>query len=414
MLPEKNITLHVVTQIHKTMKKSALLIIALAATALASCTAQKKYIRVENINSVNSVKDNPIIYSLPKTALSVKVTAINEVSVRGPYYQYAQKYLGTDDIITNNSSVWKLGNIDISSYPVVDSSRTYIVETNYPCAMNFSPEGFLESVNTKPDFQERNYRDDDTHSNLSSDDLSSRRKFQDMNVNRYETVFDTVLHVVDADSIFTTVPSAKKNLIRKSLDEQAQELANQIFVLRDDRNALLKGESDGKSLPDGDALKYMVEQLNKLEESYMSMFVGKKIKIEKTYVFDYIPTKGTEQDVLFKFSPEYGITPKESAKGSPIFVEINDLNDNIVVNRYDSKQKNLRQRNNSTSSANGFAYLTNAFAVVKILQKNNSLSERTLNINQLGTVKYLSSELMKSDGFKLILYPQTGTIRSVN
>jgi hypothetical protein len=152
-----------------------------------------------------------------------------------------------------------------------------------------------------------------------------------------------VLHVVDADSIFTTVPSAKKNLIRKSLDEQAQELANQIFVLRDDRNALLKGESDGKSLPDGDALKYMVEQLNKLEESYMSMFVGKKIKIEKTYVFDYIPTKGTEQDVLFKFSPEYGITPKESAKGSPIFVEINDLNDNIVVNRYDSKQKNLRQ-----------------------------------------------------------------------
>jgi hypothetical protein len=297
---------------------------------------------------------------------------------------------------------------------VVDSSRTYIVETNYPCAMNFSPEGFLESVNTKPDFQERNYRDDDTHSNLSSDDLSSRRKFQDMNVNRYETVFDTVLHVVDADSIFTTVPSAKKNLIRKSLDEQAQELANQIFVLRDDRNALLKGESDGKSLPDGDALKYMVEQLNKLEESYMSMFVGKKIKIEKTYVFDYIPTKGTEQDVLFKFSPEYGITPKESAKGSPIFVEINDLNDNIVVNRYDSKQKNLRQRNNSTSSANGFAYLTNAFAVVKILQKNNSLSEKTLNINQLGTVKYLSSELMKSDGFKLILYPQTGTIRSVN
>lgn len=394
------------------MKNSILLI--LTAMAIASCSAPKKYIRVENINSVSSVKNNPIIYSLPKTALSVKVTAVNEVSVRGPYYQYASKYMGTDDIINSNSSIWKLGNIEIVSYPVQDTSRTYIVETNYPCAMSFSPEGFLESVNTKPDFQEQNYRGDNERSNINSDDLSSRRKFQDMNVNRYETVFDTVLHVVDADSIFTTVPTAKKNLIRKSLDEQAQELANQIFVLRDDRNALLKGESDGKSLPDGEALKYMVEQLNKLEESYMSMFIGKKIKIEKTYVFDFIPTKGKLQEVLFKFSPEYGIVPKESTKGSPIYVEVNDLNDNAAINKYDANQKTARQRSGASQSANGFAYLTNAYALVKILQNNNSLTEKTLNINQLGTVKYLSSELMQDGGFKLILYPQTGTIKSLN
>ena len=384
------------------MKNSILLLTALATLGIASCTAPKKYIRVENINSVNSVKDNPIIYSLPKTAITVKVTAVNEVSVRGPYYQYASKYIGTDDIITSNSSVWKLGNIEISSYPVQDSSRTFVVETNYPCAMNFSPEGFLESVNTKPDFQERNYRDDDTHNNLSSDDLSSRRKFQDINVNRYETVFDTVLHVVDADSIFTTVPSAKKNLIRKS-------------ILRDDRNALLKGEGDGNSAPTGDALRYMVEQLNKLEESYMSMFVGKKIKTEKTFIFNYIPTKNAkQQSPLFNFSPEYGIVPNGSKKGSPIFVEISDLGDNIVVNKYDNNQTTARQRTGASQSANGFAYLTNAYALVRIMQNNNSLSEKTLNINQLGTVRYLPSSLMQQDGFKLILYPQTGTIRSVN
>ena len=397
-----------------TMKNSILLLTALATLGIASCSTQKKYIRVENINNVNSVKDNPIIYSLPMTAITVKVTAVNEVSVRGPYYQYASKYIGTDDIITNNSSVWKLGNIEISSYPVQDLSRTYIVETNYPCAMNFSPEGFLESVNTKPDFQERNYRDDDTHSNLTSDDLNTRRRFQDINVNRYETVYDTVLHVVDADSIFTAVPTTKKNLIRKSLDEQAQELANEIFLLRDDRNALLKGESDGNNAPTGDALRYMVEQLNKLEESYMSMFIGKKIKTEKTYIFTYTPQKGTSQDILFKFSPEYGITPKESTKGSPIFVEINDLGDNAAINQYDDKQTMERQRTGASQSANGFAYLTNAYAIVKILQNNNSLSEKTLNINQLGTVRYLPSSLMQKDGFKLILYPQTGTIKSLN
>ncbi len=398
-----------------TMKNSILLFTALATLGMASCSTQKKYIRVDNINNVNTVKDNPIIYSLPKTAITVKVTAVNEVSVRGPYYQYASKYIGTDDIITSNSSVWKLGNIDISSYPVQDSSRTYVVETNYPCAMNFSPEGFLESINTKPDFQERNYRDDDTHNNLTSDDLSSRRKFQDINVNRYETVFDTVLHVVDADSIFTAVPSAKKNLIRKSLEEQAQELANEIFLLRDDRNALLKGEGDGNNAPTGDALRYMVEQLNKLEESYMSMFVGKKIKIEKTFIFNYIPNQNAKQQAtLFNFSPEYGVVPNGSKKGSPITVEISDLGDNIVINKYDNNQTTARQRAGASQAANGFAYLTNAYGLVRIMQNNNSLSEKTLNINQLGTVRYLPASLMQKDGFKLILYPQTGTIKSLN
>ncbi len=391
--------------------------IILAATLLgvASCGTQKKYIRVENINSVNSLKDNPLIYSLPKTALSVKVTAVNEVSVRGPYCQYAQKYMGTDDIINANSSTWKLGKIDISSYPIQDSSRTFIVETNYPCSMNFSPEGFLESVNTKPDFQEQNYRNSNTLSNISSDDIASRRKFQDMNVNRYETVFDTVLHVVDADSIFTTVPSAKKNLIRKSLEEQAQELANQIFVLRDDRNALLKGESDGKSLPDGDALKYMVDQLNKLEESYMSMFIGKKIKIEKTYIFDLVPkSESKQQEVIFRFSPEYGVVPKESAKGNPITLEITDLHDNTIISKYNHKQKSMQQKSGSATQANGLAYLTNAYATVRVMQKANSLSEKTININQFGKVRYLPSSLMKNEDFKLILYPQTGTIKSLN
>jgi hypothetical protein len=159
----------------------------------------------------------------------------------------------------------------------------------------------------------------------------------------------------------------------------------------------------------------MVEQLNKLEESYMSMFVGKKIKIEKTFIFNYIPNQNAKQQAtLFNFSPEYGVVPNGSKKGSPITVEISDLGDNIVINKYDNNQTTARQRAGASQAANGFAYLTNAYGLVRIMQNNNSLSEKTLNINQLGTVRYLPSSLMQKDGFKLILYPQTGTIKSLN
>jgi hypothetical protein len=401
------------------MTNKILKTVAIAATAIAisACGAEKNFIRVENINNVGTVKHNPIAYSLPKTVLSVRVKAINEISVRGPYYQYAQKYMGTDDIITNNESVWKLGNIDISSYPEKDSTRTYVIDSNYPYSINFSPEGFLESINTAPDFEERYYRNVEIGSvnSLGYDEISSHRQFQDINVNRYETVFDTVLHVVDADSIFTTVPTAKKNLIRKSLDEQAQELANQIFLLRDDRNALLKGESDGKSLPSGEALKYMVDQLNKLEESYMSMFVGKKIRVEKTYVFDFEPSNvAHNQEILFKFSPEYGVQSRTSLKGKPVIISIANLGDNSCFDAYNEQQKTLRIREKAKDEVNGIAYLTNASALVKILFNNNSLSEKVVNVCQMSSVKYLPATMMENDCFKVIFYPQTGTIKRLN
>ena len=260
-----------------------------ALAAFASCGgSQKLYVNVENINEVRTVKNNPIVYSLPKTVVSVKVTAVNEISVKGPYSVYAHKYLGTDDVINENSSIWYIGDTEISTFPVKDSARTYVVESNYPCKINFTPEGFIESINANTDYVANSQYYNEIHNFSQNDDnVNTKSGFNrlNMNINRYETVFDTVLHVVDADSIFTAVPTNNKQIIRKSFDEQAQELANQIFILRDDRNALLVGEADTKTQPEGEALKYMVEQLNKLEDSYMSMFVGKKIKITKVSKF---------------------------------------------------------------------------------------------------------------------------------
>ncbi len=399
------------------MKKSLLKSGAamLVAFAMASCGTQKQYISTSQIVGENDEEESMMVYSLPKTTVTVKVTAINEVSVRGPYWQYSQKYLGTDDIINANSSKWSLGNVEISSYPIKDSKRTFKLNASYACGLNFSPEGFLESVNTKPDFDEQNYRASGYYGeNQQTDDISSRRKFQEMNVNRYETVFDTVLHVVDADSIFTTVPTSKKNVVRKSLDEQAQELANQIFVLRDDRNALLVGESDGKSLPSGESLKFMIDQLNKLEESYMSMFIGKKIRIEKTYVFEYVPSgDAEEQDVLFKFSKEYGVQSKSSQKGLPVNLTVNNMGENASEASY-VKRVNMARSVSKNAEPTGLAYLGNAPAMVRVVQGGNSIAEKVINICQMSPVRYLPRKMQNGKDFKLILYPASGTIKSIN
>ncbi len=380
-----------------------------------SCSGTKDFVKVENIKDISQVKHNPVIYALPKTVVSVKVTAVNEISVKGPYSQYAQKYIGTDDIINSNSSTWTIGNIEISSFAVKDTSRIFAVEASYPCSMNFSENGFLESVNAKSDYKESHDMVSEKVYSSDPDYSGKSRMFQDININRYETVFDTVLHVIDADSIFTAVPTQRKQVIRKSLDEQAQELANQIFVLRDDRNALLVGESDGKSLPEGEALKFMIEQLNKLEESYMSMFIGKKIRVEKTYIFNFEP-ENTEhsQHILFKFSPQYGIQSRNSLKGNPIVIDITDLAENSLEDSYNERQLTLRRKAKAAEEENGFAYLSGANGNVKIMQNGNVISEKVMNISQMGLIRYLPQSLMKDKNFKMVLYPEKGTIKSLN
>ncbi len=380
-----------------------------------SCSGTKDFVKVENIKDISQVKHNPVIYALPKTVVSVKVTAVNEISVKGPYSQYAQKYIGTDDIINSNSSTWTIGNVEISSFAVKDTSRIFAVEASYPCSMNFSENGFLESVNAKSDYKESHDMVSEKVYSSDPDYSGKSRMFQDININRYETVFDTVLHVIDADSIFTAVPTQRKQVIRKSLDEQAQELANQIFVLRDDRNALLVGESDGKSLPEGEALKFMIEQLNKLEESYMSMFIGKKIRVEKTYIFNFEP-ENTEhsQHILFKFSPQYGIQSRNSLKGNPIVIDITDLAENSLEDSYNERQLTLRRKAKAAEEENGFAYLSGANGNVKIMQNDNVISEKVMNISQMGLIRYLPQSLMKDKNFKMVLYPEKGTIKSLN
>jgi len=53
----------------------------------------------------------------------------------------------------------------------------------------------------------------------------------------------------------------------------------------------------------------MIEELNKLEKQYMSLFTGREVKIKKTYNVDIIPEKNQKDSLkyLFSFSENEGI-----------------------------------------------------------------------------------------------------------
>ena len=58
----------------------------------------------------NAVKANNfgITYSLPKTSLVVDAEVTKVTCIAGPYYQYAEKYLGVKDAVTEDKVYFDL------------------------------------------------------------------------------------------------------------------------------------------------------------------------------------------------------------------------------------------------------------------------------------------------------------------
>ena len=75
-------------------------IIALAAALTASMPA---FAQETQRLTANKHNEYGLIYSLPKTHVNIEVEAVRTVKKAGPYYRYAEKYLGVKNPITETA-----------------------------------------------------------------------------------------------------------------------------------------------------------------------------------------------------------------------------------------------------------------------------------------------------------------------
>ena len=124
------------------------LIIAVALLIGIPLMAQTKVVKK------NAVKANNfgITYSLPKTSLVVEAEVTKVTCKAGPYYQYAEKYLGVKEVIAEDAVYYELGKVRLINQGLPDPDNTYIVEfkpgTVAPYAY-LTEEGLLCSINTE-------------------------------------------------------------------------------------------------------------------------------------------------------------------------------------------------------------------------------------------------------------------------
>ncbi len=339
------------------------------------CNAQKKAY-IANIKNLNSLDNNAAIYALPKTVLNIVAKASRTTIIPGPYHEYADKYLGIQNVADRRMTQWNITDIQINVYQEADPDYFFSLgNIRFKTADQILSGLAEDSLVLLPDrfFKKYSFSEPDTSykNRIHYTDLSVKRNFYLSNDTTYKNVF--------RDSVYINIPVIKQKPVRKTIEEKAEEAANYIIKIRKRKFKLMSGQYD--YMPEGEALEVAVKEMEKLENEYLSLFTGKKHidNYQKTY--QYIPDNTTEisKEVLFRFSGTEGFIDARQAKGKSVIIEIKDLNRTIYFDEVNTA---------GTESLTGNYVLVRLpdLADIRILIGDIILNESKVPVFQYGTV----------------------------
>jgi len=301
------------------MFRSFLLLLISTFLLISGCKPLEEVLqrKVMPVPASGLVPDEAIVYALPRTVLGIHVEFVKVIQKKGPFYNYRKKYLGLKEGISADRSYWKISKVEVSASEEIDPARYYMirsVEPVYSSYLHLTQAGLIMSP--LPGL----FAGYPGVSNLNAlppalayfTDLSVKR-----NINQ---VTDTAFKLVATDTGFIKVPYVEYKNRLKTGDEKAEEAADFIIKVRKRRFKLLSGQYD--VFPEGTALEYAVNKMNKLEEEYLALFLGKTVKQYYKRSFEWVPETGRDIKELFRFSEKNGLTTKNDPSGMPVIIKV--------------------------------------------------------------------------------------------
>jgi hypothetical protein len=336
-------------------------------------SAQTKVVKKSAVKANNF----GITYSLPKTSLIVSATVTKYTSTAGPYYKYADKYLGVKDAVTENKTYYKLQGVKLLNKGVPDADNTFVVEFKqgtvapYAC---LTEEGLLCSINADYEFPavERSSE----HKSVSS----------------------------DADNSASVL--SEEFLMAGSTAKQAEVAAKQIYRIRESRLNILTGEADNLP-PDGEAMKLVIKQLQDQENALNKLFVGNTTQETMTYDFVITPVEDIEKDVLFRFSTQLGVLDADDLGGEPVYLSLKATE---KAPELDPKEAEKKEK-----SLKGIVYNIPGKAQVTITLGSERLYKGDVQVTQFGSRECLAPVMFedKKAPIKVLFYPETGALKQI-
>lgn len=333
--------------------------------------------------SASKANDFGIVYSLPQTALQISLSAEGTVKTPGEFYQYAERYLGPQaakEAITKPSSTWALTGATIVPVGVPQTSgETWLMQfkagsTPY---LLVNGQGLPLALGTEIEEPAAPAAPEMGSKTLNSSDGTAAR------------------YAMNEDMIQSS-----------SLAKRASLAAAQIMELRQSRQDYLTGQAE--QMPDGAALKLILDNLNAQEEALTAMFLGTTVRRTEQTALTVTPgANGESEMVIARLNPVKGFVDADDLSGVPVYldVQVTDKGKMPVNEKGETKK----------FPKGGIAYCIPGAARAEITFKNRPFARLDFSFAQAGVIYGLDPSIFtdKKNPAYVIFDTTTGGIREL-
>lgn len=316
-------------------------------------------------------------YFLPRTALRIVVEVEKTEVTPGDLSKYAYRYLRLEQVPSEPSTNYSIKSIKVEPYGVVDPSKAYSIKVKSKTVaplVTLTPEGILLAINkTTAAAQQRTGQEDKQGGESDIDPRSYM---------------------------------SQEILTAGSTSKMAELCAQEIYDIREARNALTRGEAD--NLPkDGEQLRLMLNKLDEQAAALESLFKGRKKTTLSTHELTFIPEEEKEV-LLFRFSQKLGVVDVDDLSGTPVFISL------TPQGALPARQDDPSVEKKKAKMEKGIYYNVPVREHVRIYDVRHTYCETEQAMGQFGSVEVLSDMLFnKNVTTSVTFYPETGGVEKL-
>ena len=353
------------------MKKTAILVVMLL------WVASQMHAQIVRENEA------AVVYYMPKTELVIHIDYEVVTQTPGVFYQYAERYLGAQEIIMENNTNCQLRAVRVATESSADTERAYKVTAQKGMntqLVSLSEDGRLVGYgieNASLQFSERSQSELQNGSKAAYS-LEARGK--------------------------ELMPLLEEQFMAGSVAKMAEGAAKQIYRIRETRLNILAG--DVEHVPaDGKAMELVLNELDKQEQALVALFVGKTQVTRHTHTVRYVPGESVEKEVVCRLSAHNGIVDKNDLSGEPLYLTLVAKKQTLLPAGYIDKNTPLLSQ---------IHYNLPGEAQVTLTFKGKQMAEQTVAVAQYGVAVPLVQDLFTGRAIpKIKISAETGNILEI-
>lgn len=276
------------------------------------CGAQNlKAVRAGEITRADGIKE----YVIPSTTIVIDLTVKHESIKTGPYARYSQKYLG---VIA----------------PLADK-EIYSIES---AEISWQDTGELSSM---------------------PGPVSGSSSY-------------LVSHIEPGRDFARVLPD-KTSMVNKNPEDAARDAAQTIYNLRKRKAELVMGDI-GEHVY-GEGLSAALERMDKIENEYLELFLGKQMISTYTVRFYVTPDRENTSYVFCRFSESKGIVPAEDLGAGPVVLDLRP--EEAAQAAYPATGKPKKNKD-------AVEYIVADSVVCRVVEGKREVGRRTVPVYQFG------------------------------